>query len=110
MKLQRVKINCLRSLEASFAVLPVQVKCSLAKQFYFILCMKALKVQLEGIDRCDEVTNYLLGQLCLQRSLVGHVSRREGETVYLILYDSSQGLNANINAVLEENAKKTRDM
>jgi len=85
-KLEIVNVGCIRSLEKSFALLPVQ----------------AVKVILEGIERSDELTNILLSQMCLGRSLVGHVTRREGEEIFLCLYDNSKNMDVNINHIIEK--------
>ena len=62
-------------------------------------------VKLDGVERQDQATNMLLERMCLRKSLVGHVIRREFNDVYLNLYDTNEVQDVNINVVLERYTK-----
>ena len=60
-------------------------------------------MKLVGEERHDEATKVVLQQLCLGKVMVGHVIKRESDSVYLILYDTTLDSDVNINALLEKN-------
>ena len=64
---------------------------------------QALQVKLVGVERHDEATKVVLQQLCLGKVMVGHVIKRESDSVHLILYDTTLDSDVNINALLEKN-------
>ena len=55
-----------------------------------------------GVERHDEATKVVLQQLCLGKVMVGHVIKRESDSVYLILYDTTLETDVNININLKE--------
>ena len=59
-----------------------------------------------GVERHDEATKVVLQQLCLGKVMVGHVIKRESDSVYLILYDTTLDSDVNINVMLEKNIKE----
>ena len=63
-------------------------------------------MKLVGVERHDEATKVVLQQLCLGKVMVGHVIKRESDSVYLILYDTTLDSDVNINALLEKNIKE----
>ena len=65
-------------------------------------------MKLLGVERHNEATKVILQQLCLGKVVVGHVIKREMDSVYLILYDTSLecDVNININVMLEKNLKE----
>ena len=63
-------------------------------------------MKLVGVERHDEATKVVLQQLCLGKVMVGHVIKRESDSVYLILYDTTLDSDININVMLEKNIKE----
>ena len=63
-------------------------------------------MRLDGEERHDQVTNMMLTEMCLGKCMVGHVTRREEDDVYLSLYDTTQDLDVNINVMLESYTKE----
>ena len=63
-------------------------------------------MKLDGVKRYDQVTNMMLAEMCLGKCMVGHVTRREEDKVYLSLYDTTQDVDVNINVMLERYAKE----
>ena len=63
-------------------------------------------MKLVGVERHDEATKVVLQQLCLGKVMVGHVIKRETDSVNLILYDTTLESDVNINIVLEKNIKE----
>ena len=59
-------------------------------------------MKLVGVERHDEATKVVLQQLCLGKVMVGHVIKRESDSVYLILYDTTLETDVNININLKE--------
>ena len=48
----------------------------------------------------------MLTEMCLGKCMVGHVTRREEDEVYLSLYDTTQDVDVNINVMLESYTKE----
>ena len=111
-KVDVVNIRCMRILEKCFPTLPVQVVTFLTSHCPQPspgnIVLQALQVKLLGVERHNEATKVILQQLCLGKVVVGHVIKREMDSVYLILYDTSLecDVNININVMLEKNLKE----
>ena len=63
-------------------------------------------MKLVGVERQDEATKVVLQQWCLGKVMVSHVIKRESDSVDLILYDTTQESDVNINVLLEKNIKE----
>ena len=64
--------------------------------------LQALQVKLVGVERNDETTKVVLRRMCLGKAMVGHVIKREVDSVHLILYDTTLETDVNININLKE--------
>ena len=63
-------------------------------------------MKLVGVERQDEATKVVLQQMCLGKVMVGHVIKRERDSVYLILYDTTLDSDININVMVEKKIKE----
>ena len=64
-------------------------------------------MKLVGVERNNkEATKVVLQQLCLDKVMVGHVIKREMDSVSLILYDTTLESDVNINVLLEKTLKE----
>ena len=63
-------------------------------------------MKLVGVVTHNEATKVVLQQLCLGKVMVGHVIKREMDSVYLILYDTTLESDVNINVMIEKNLKE----
>ena len=63
-------------------------------------------MKLVGVESHNEATKVVLQQLCLGKVMVGHVIKREKDSVYLILYDTALDSDININVLIEKNIKE----
>ena len=63
-------------------------------------------MKLVGVERHTEATKLVLEQLCLGKVMVGHVIKRERDSVYLILYDTTLDSDININVMVEKKIKE----
>ena len=63
-------------------------------------------MKLVGVEGHNEAAKVVLQQLCLGKVMVGHVIKRETDSVNLILYDTTLESDVNINIVLEKNIKE----
>ena len=59
-------------------------------------------MKLVGVERNDETTKVVLRRWCCGKVMVGHVIKREMDSVYLILYDTTLEADVNININLKE--------
>ena len=77
-----------------------------------IFVCQALRVKLVGVERNNkEAAKVVLQQLCLGKVMVGHVIKREIDSVSLVLYDTTLESDVNIRLVkqLKDNVKKAID-